>query len=330
MPAPVTVPPFVPPWWLRDGHSQTLTALLHRPGAGDLGESVRIPIDAGTLGGHLHRAPAGSDACVIVLHGIGGSAHEPFVVRTARGAAERGLNALRVHLRGAGASVDPAYAGLFHSGLTSDIRAVVEWAAAWHRRVHLVGFSLGGQIALRTAGEWGTAAPAALRSVAAVSAPVDLSETADFAERTRATPYRVAIVRGLKQRFEAARRSMGPAWAKVSLRDVRTIRQFDEAVTSRFFGYRDVADYYARAGSGAVLAHIARPTLLVHADDDPLVPVAPVRRLARDLPLVHTLFSSRGGHVGFYGASVAPGDRTRFWSEQRALDWVTAHDAPTG
>lgn len=321
------MPPFVPPWWLRDGHSQTLTALLHRSGTGDHGESVRIPIEAGSLGGHLHRARAGSDACVIVIHGIGGSAHEPFVVRTARGAAERGLNALRLHLRGAGESVDPAYAGLFHSGLTADVRAAVQWALAWHRRVHLVGFSLGGQLVLRTAGEWGEDAPAALRSVVAVSAPLDLAEAAAFSERRRATLYRLAIVRGLGVRFEAARASLGAGWATLSLRTVSTIRGFDAVVTAPYFGFRDIDDYYARASCGQVLPRIVPPTLLVHAADDPLVPVASVRRIACDLPRIRTVLPEQGGHVGFFGAGRAEGDRTRFWAEERALEWVAAHDA---
>src|SRR5205085_668434 len=113
-------------------------------------------------------------------------------------------------------------------------------------RIHIVGFSLGGQLALRAIGEWGPDAPKSLASATAISPPIDLAECATFAELPAAAIYRIFIVRALKQRFAAARHAMGAKFANLTLDHVRSIRDYDAAVVAPFFGFRDVNDYYER------------------------------------------------------------------------------------
>lgn len=322
-------PPFVAAPALRSGHAQTsIVPWLPAP-AISAGERVAIAVDARvTIGGVLHRASPASTDVALIVHGIGGTGDEAFVLRTARGALARGVDALRLSMRGGGASASCGVPGLFHAGLTGDVKAVVAWLAERYARVHVIGFSLGGQIVLRAMGELGDAAPSSLTSVVGVAAPVDLAAGATYAEGAQATPYRIYIVRELKRRYLRACAQMGPRFPPDRVADVRTVRQYDDAVVAPFFGYRDAADYYARVESRAVLARIAAPTLLVHADDDPIVPSLPVHEVARlRLPNVSVVVTLDGGHVGHLGAAPTSGDRTRFWAEERALDWVVSSAA---
>ncbi len=319
------IPPYVPPAWLANGHLQTVMVPYFAVDPGPRGTLVSISIEGGALRGRLHVAGPGARACVLVLHGIAGTASEPFVMRTAHEAVRHGIDALRLDLRGTGESSAPGPAGLWHAGLTADVRAAIAWLATRYSRVHVVGFSLGGQLALRTAGEWGSDAPRELASVTAISPPVDLAASARFAEEPLARLYILYFLRTLRARYAAARALMGPRFEPGVLRGVTTIRGYDAAVVAPFFGYRDVDDYYARASSLPVLDAISVPTLIVHAHDDPVVPSAPLVQYAkRARKNVRVVLTDHGGHVAFLAARAAPGDRTRFWAEHRAIDLVRA------
>jgi uncharacterized protein len=314
------VPRFEPAPLFRGGHAQTVL-VPYLPAKREAGERVVVPIDGGALTGRLHRAAIPARGCVLILHGIAGTADEPFVHRTARLAVRRGLDALRLDLRGAGESADCGVAPLFHAGLTADIRAAIELLLGRYDRVHVVGFSLGGQIALRTLGEWGNDAPKAIASATAISPPIALRECAAFSERSEAALYRVYIVRALKDRYLRARASMGERFTENLLRAARSISDYDAAVVAPYFGFADVDDYYARASSESLIECITAPTLVLHAADDPLVSVEPIVRVQRRrLPQVRVVVTEAGGHVGFYGRAPAPGDDTRFWAEERAID----------
>jgi len=321
------VPPFRPPKLLANPHLQTVVVPTLPAGPGDLGERVRVPIEGGALAGHLHRVKNGKRArgCVVVLHGIAGTADEPFVLRVARLANRRGLDALRLHLRGAGASSHCGPAPLYHAGLTEDIRAAMRFMLARYERAHAIGFSLGGQLVLRALGEWGDETPAGVGSITAISPPVDLAECSEYAEGPQARLYQRYIVGMLKKRYRAAHRAMGDRFERSLTAQVRTIRDYDETVVAPFFGYRDVHDYYRNASSGAVIDRIAVPTLVLHAEDDPLVSVAPVARLqGREHPTVRVVVTEKGGHIGFLAAQKSANDETRFWAEQRGVDLAEA------
>jgi len=318
--AELHVPPFVPHPWLVSGHAQTIIVpWLRAPKTGE-GERVSVPIRGGALSGRLHRV-RGARGCVLVLHGIAGTAREPFVVRTARLANQRGLDALRLDLRGSGESASCGAAPLYHAGLTDDVRAALSLLCARYPRVHAVGFSLGGQLVLRTLGEWADDAPKELASATAISPPVHLAECAKFSERPSAAAYRVYILRELKARYLAALPSLGERFHPRSARHATTIREYDAAVVAPHFGFRDVDEYYEKSSAEPLVERIARPSLVVHAADDPLVSVEPSLRVQRRrLSNVRVVVTDHGGHVGFFGGRPAPGDATRFWAEERAID----------
>ncbi len=313
---------FRPPSWLAGGHRQTLVGHLLRHSLRwplpfrdlpvDAGAGVRLLLRASWQPGRQEHHPA-----LVVVHGLGGSDASPYSVSLGRLAYARGWHVLRMNMRGCGDG-EALCPLLYDAGLDSDLLAVVDEVARRVPRVALAGFSLGGNLALLMGGRCRSALPKALAAIVAVSPPTDLSRCADALERPENRLYQRYFVGMLRRAYEGRRRSRPDLFPDDLARGSRTIRAFDDRVTARFGGYRDVADYYERASAGPWLAAIDRPTLLLAAADDPFIPVESVCRWPLS-PAVRREITTTGGHVGFVARSSAPG---WFWAAERMLEFA--------
>jgi predicted alpha/beta-fold hydrolase len=303
--------PFHAPRWLRNRHLQSIGAALplHAPRAytpeGAASERLELAVapDASIVGRAWWHCES-ARATALVVHGVGGTSESRYVVRASRALFRAGMHVVRVSLRGVGDGVRHARA-LYHAGLSDDPRRVVELLAADARvaSIGVVGFSLGGNVALKMAGEMGASAPSKLAAVATVSAPLDLVAVSKVIERPRRLPYRAWVMKGLiRQAIELSRAQ--PDHVKFdpkALWRARTIRDYDEIVVVPTHGFRDATDYYARSSAGPHLGGVRVPTLVVHADDDPMVPGDTVKPFLRALPgSIEVAWSESGGHVGWY------------------------------
>ncbi|MBC8073371.1 MAG: alpha/beta fold hydrolase [Deltaproteobacteria bacterium] len=245
------------------------------------------------IGGRI-RVVEGSDTLLVVVHGLGGSSESPYVRRAAIAALAHGWSCLRIDLRGADGRGEDYY----HAGLSSDLQAaLVEPRCALHRRVLVLGYSLGGHIALRLALDPGDPR---VRGVAAVCAPLDLARSAAWIDQRRSWLYRSHVLRGLvgNYRAVAARRELPVTLAEVAR--VRTIREWDRLAVVPRHGFTDVDDYYARASVGPRLRELAVPSAWFGARHDPMVPEPTVSlALAQAGDALHVRWIERGGHVGF-------------------------------
>lgn len=245
------------------------------------------------LSGCLHH-PAGARDLLVVVHGLGGCSESSYALRAARVAETTGVACLRFNLRGADRSGEDYY----HAGLTSDLAAALaspELAA--YRSVTLLGFSLGGHVALRYATE---APDPRLRGVAAVCSPLDLAAGGRMIDRPAYWPYRRYLFRSLLEIYGAvARRRTVPIPVEAARR-IRTFLEWDTRIVAARHGFRDAADYYRRASVGPRLEGLAVPALLVAAEDDPMVPPEAVRPVlaGRKVPL-EVRWVASGGHIGF-------------------------------
>jgi uncharacterized protein len=224
-------------------------------------------------------------------------------------------------MRGAGDSAARC-ARLYNAGLDADVVAALDALGRIAPRVALVGFSLGANLCLLAFGRQAARLPASVRGLAAVSPPVDLGACADALERPGNRFYQVYFVRGLREAYRLKQRRNPDLFEEGRERGARTVREFDERITAPYGGYRSAAEYYERSSAGPWLAAIDRPTLLVAAADDPMIPSESVLRYA--LPasgVVRRQVVPTGGHVGFVGSTRAPG---RFWAAERALDFLSA------
>ena len=240
----------------------------------------------------------------LLVHGVGGSSASRYLVRAAVSMYRAGWHAVRLDLRGAGASISDAPA-LYHAGLTEDLRVAIDCISKYEQAngVALIGVSLGGHVVLRLAGELGDRDTGALRAAVSVSAPLDLTKVTRAIERLRSLPYHRYVLRNLVRQGAAFARAH-PHRAKYDARTLerlRTIRQYDGHVIAPMHGFASAEDYYARVSAGPLVEAIRLPVLLIHAEDDPMVPASTVRAwLTHAPPSVEQAWTERGGHVGWF------------------------------
>jgi predicted alpha/beta-fold hydrolase len=256
----------------------------------DLGDGDRLAV-------FVHDG-AGDRPTVLVVNGLGGTAESEYVRWTAQGLLEAGFPVARVDLRGAGVSGDYSV-GMYHGGKTQDLRAVIEDLAA---PTAVMGFSLGANAIIKLLGEH---SPGVIAGVA-VSAPLDLAVGAEHLHHRAGGWYEKFLVRRLKQEVlrPGARYTPEERQAVVA---ARTIVDFDNAITAPRHGWRDAAEYYAVNSSIRFLPRVEVPLLVLHAKDDPMVPLGPYEAVDwAALPSVQLVLTDHGGHVGFHGREARP------------------------
>jgi predicted alpha/beta-fold hydrolase len=191
--------------------------------------------------------------------------------------------------------------------------------------IYLAGFSMGGNLVLKAAGEMGRedAAPAAFAGVAAVCPALDLAACADAIHERRNVVYEQYFVRNLRQRYLRKVELFPEHFPLNGVGRVRSIREFDDAVTAPLCGYGNAVNYYERASAMHVVSAIRAPALVITAQDDTMVPYASVRRpelLAN--PCITFLDPEHGGHCAFI--SRHSGGDERFWAECRIVEFCRA------
>ncbi len=194
------------------------------------------------------------------------------------------------------------------------------------RQVRVVGYSLGGNLALKLAGDYGGQAPAFVKAVVAISPVMDLPRCVDALERPSNFAYQWNFVRNLKGRMRRKVAAFPDRFSAEPLDRIRTVRDFDEAYTAPHFGFRDATDYYYRAASLRVVDRIQLPTLIVTAADDPFVPPEPFSDPAvTGNAHIATMVSPHGGHCAF--VSAANGVHDGYWAEWKAVSFAERHVA---
>jgi predicted alpha/beta-fold hydrolase len=330
--------PFTPHSLFRNGHAQTLAAYawprrkrLLRAHHADQARMFEIAKNVQLLA-HCHWQTAPTKHPTLLLaHGLEGSSASPYMLGTGEKAFRAGFNVVRLNLRNCGGT-EHLTPTLYNSGLSTDVYAVltelIERDALSH--IFLAGFSLSGNIVLKLAGELGANAPRALVGICAVSPSVDLHACADAIERRANWIYQKNFMRSLRRRIRRKRELFPELYNLKNLREVRTIRDFDERFTARDGGYKDAKDYYTRASSLSLLRYIHVPTLLIHAQDDPFIPFTPLNQalIADDNPYLLLLAPRHGGHVGFIAtrASREEDDEDHFWAENRVVEFCRLLD----
>jgi predicted alpha/beta-fold hydrolase len=185
----------------------------------------------------------------------------------------------------------------------------------------LVGFSLGGNMVLKLAGEYGDNPPPEILGICAVSPSVDLSASAEMILKRSNWIYQQDFVRRLKRRIRTKQKLYPDLYDISGLRSVRTLRHFDDRFTAPAHGFAGAADYYYRSSALRVIAQIRIPTLIIHAEDDPFIPFAPLLDAAvANNPCILLLGPEQGGHVAFISAT-QNGDEDRFWAENRIIEF---------
>ncbi len=314
--------PFRPCPLIPGGHAQTLAAWAwprrFRP-AETRGDGTRLfEVEPGVrllARCRWHEEDRARRVTVLLVHGLGGSADAPYMVGAARLAHRAGANVIRLNQRNCGGT-EHLTPTLYHSGMSGDLAAIVRELEARDglTRILVAGFSMGGNLALKMAGEMGEDTPSSLLGICAVSPALDLAATVTNLERPSNYAYERTFARGLRRLVVRKKHLYPNLYDTSALARARGVRDFDELYTAPHGGFDGASDYYRRASAIHRTSRIRLPTLVIHAQDDPLVPFEPLRRPeVLHNPNIHLAAPPHGGHVAFVSTSKTE----RFWAEGR-------------
>ena len=321
-----TASSFQPPLPLRNAHLMTLVSRYWPRDTSLAGlpqESRLFTVGLDTqLEGFCHwQDNRTSSPTAIVVHGLEGCSESRYMRGIAAKFYRAGLNVIRMNQRTCGGT-EHLTPTLYNSGLSGDYRAIVGELA--HRdglgRIWLIGFSMGGNLALKAAGELHTSEPAFSGAVA-VCPNIDPAQCAEALEQRRNRIYHSHFLSRLKARLRRKAALFPGKWDLTELDRIARISEFDDRYTAPDGGYRNGADYYDRAGARHVLDSIAVPTLIITAQDDPFIPYSlfTVPQIQRH-PKIRVVAPRHGGHCGFFHWSHNGEDS--YWAENRIVDFL--------
>jgi uncharacterized protein len=296
--------PFRPRRFLRGGHLQTIAGFLlprkiKLPPAEE--RLVRVEERISVLCRCHWQADRQKALTVIVVHGLEGSSESDYALGIAQKGLAAGMNVVRMNQRNCGGT-DHLAPTLYNSGLSGDVAAVARNLIAQDgiERLALAGYSMGGNLVLKIAGEWGGQGPRQFRAVAAVCPSMDLAASADALHRPANRLYEIYFLWKLRQRLRAKARLFPQHFDVSRLQGVASLRDFDDKITAYYCGYDGAADYYARAAASNVVDRISVPTLILHAASDPFIRILPeTRRKILANPHIRFVETEDGGHCSF-------------------------------
>jgi predicted alpha/beta-fold hydrolase len=338
--------PFTPRRFLSNGHLQTIAGNFlprksHLPLP--INELVQVSPSSGTQIAtqvlcKCHWQPAtvrAKRSTVILVHGLEGSADSQYVVGNANKLWQAGANVIRMNMRNCGgidyemAALSPT---LYHSGLSGDVGAVMRHFLLREKleSIALVGYSMGGNLVLKLAGELGPNAPPQLHSVVGVSPAIDLGPSATALHRPDNRIYERRFLRALMKRYRRKVRLFPQAYDANRAVGIGSLREFDDRITALYSGFESAEDYYYRASAARVVDRIAVPTLILHSLDDPFVTLTSetLGKLHAN-PKITLLQPESGGHCAF----LARRNRRRcesttiddgYWAESMLLRFILA------
>jgi predicted alpha/beta-fold hydrolase len=319
--------PFLPHRWLRGGHVQTLASFfLPRRIQLPVAEERLIEVEPGiNIRCWCHwQSKRQSALTLIVVHGLEGSTESQYMLGVARNGLAAGMNVVLMNQRNCG-GMDHCAPTLYNSSRSEDVASVARHVVENDgvSRFALVGFSMGGNLVLKLAGEWGRNGPEQFRGVTAVCPAIDLAASADALHETRNRIYEYYFLMQLFRRFRRKVQLFPNDFDAAHLRGISTLRQFDDRITARYCGFTGADDYYARASASNVVDGIALPTLIIHAANDPFIRIRPATRqriLAN--PNIRYIETEDGGHCAFLGKRNGDDGDDGRWAEREVVEFV--------
>jgi predicted alpha/beta-fold hydrolase len=297
---------FRPRRFLRGGHVQTIASfLLPRRFSLAKPEERLIEVESGIpVLCHCHwQAERRTALTVIVMHGLEGSSESQYMLGIAEKGLAAGMNVIRMNQRTCGGT-DGLAPTLYHSGRSADVVAVAKNLVQHDgiSRFALCGFSMGGNLVLKTAGEWGSLGPPEFAAVGAVCPAMDLAASADALHAPLNRFYEQYFLRQLKARMRKKAKCFPGRYDLSRLQGLKSLRDFDDKVTAFYSGFDGASDYYARSAAANVVDRIAVPAYILYAANDPFIRLLPeTRKKIAANGNIKFVETTDGGHCSFIG-----------------------------
>jgi len=311
---------------LRGGHVQTLAAFfLSRRIELPAPEQRLIEVEPGVpILCHCHWRTNRRALTLIVVHGLEGSSDSQYMAGIARNGLAAGMNVVLMNQRNCG-GMDHCAPTLYNSSRSQDVAAVARNLVERDGipGFVLIGFSMGGNLVLKLAGEWGSGGPAEFCGVAAVCPAVNLAASADALHQPQNRIYEYYFLLQLFRRFRRKARLFPDSFDAARLRGIKTLREFDDRITAHYCGFTGADDYYARAAASNVIEGIARPALVIHAANDPFIRLLPeARGKIVSNPNIIFVEADDGGHCAFFGERDGDASYDGRWAEREVVEFA--------
>ncbi len=316
-----------PPAWLPNGHYQSIypalfrkiKPLYHR-------ERITTPDDDfldldWSFAKKAEAITVKKSPLVILSHGLEGSSTRQYITGMAQLLTTNGYDCLAWNYRSCSGELNQQLR-FYHSGETTDLEFVIQHALAkGYTDIQLMGFSLGGNVTLKYVGEWGKNIHPSIKKAVVFSVPMDLLACSRNIEKPENKIYLWRFLQTLKPKIEAKASQYPEHFDLDKWKQVKTFWDFDHVYTGPLHGFEGAEDYYHRSSSKNLVENIAIPTLIVNAENDPLVPFQslPMDVIA-DLPSVWLELTQQGGHCGYRPQTFT--HKGAYWSELRALSFL--------
>jgi uncharacterized protein len=329
---------FRPRRFMHNGHIQTILG-NYLPRRNDLPEpeAELVEVSRATedqIGSqvlcHCHWQPLEVRAArptAIIIHGLEGSSNSQYVIGNANKLWRAGANIIRMNMRNCGGT-EHLTPTLYHSGLSGDVLAVMRHFISLHdlQSISLIGYSMGGNLVLKLAGDLDDNPLTQLHSVIAVSPALDLGPSADALHRPINRLYELKFLRALLRRFRRKASLFPRAYDANQATGIYSLREFDHRITALYSGFASADDYYFRAAAARVIDRITVPTLILHALDDPFIRITLQSRAKITAnPHITLLEPSHGGHCAFLADADPATNNDGYWAEHTALNFLFAH-----
>jgi predicted alpha/beta-fold hydrolase len=331
---------FIPRRFLRNGHLQTLAGNF-LPRKWSLPEPEALVIEVqGPVGEYgpshvvclCHWQPPEvrqNRLTIVIVHGLEGSSRSQYVLGNTARAFAAGLNVVRMNMRSCG-GFEELSPTIYHSGRSEDVGAVVRSLIEMQslEKIALVGYSMGGNLVLKYAGEVAANPPAQLKAAVGISPLMDLAPSSAALHRLQNRMYERHFLRNMLARMRRKIAMFPKLYSEEGLSKITSMRLFDQHIVARYGSFRDADDYYTRVASSQYARDFSLPTLIVHSLDDPFIVMLPETRAALlENPHVTFVETQHGGHCAFL--SPAEGS-DGYWAEKTLLGFLLSHASETG
>lgn len=260
-----------------------------------------------------------SDLTVVLVHGLCGSHRSPNLVRMAHRLSAQGIRVVRFNMRGCGSGRGLARQ-IYHCGRSEDLFEALKWLKhqAPLSPIVLIGFSLGGNIVLKLAGELHTSGPLFVHGVIAVSPPVNLAESVRLLGEPVNAMYERYFVHLLRSDVHFRHRKFRDL-PRVQLPKKLKIAEFDALYTVPNCGFRNAEDYYHKCSSEFLIPDIRVACKILLSEDDPIISPSSLDRCS--LPSNVAVFKTKqGGHMGYLSNPLS--DKGLHWLDTLLLEWI--------
>lgn len=312
---------FKPAWWLNNAHLQTIWPNLFRKTPRPQVEKERLELQDGDFLDLFH-VNKGNKPIVLILHGLEGNIESHYAAGMLDAVGKRNMHGVLLHFRNCG-HITNRLPQSYHAGETGDLKSVLQHLHQSYPEtpVSVVGYSLSANALLKWMGESGK--DSMIEKAFAVSPPFDLMQSCEYIHQGFSRVYEHHLMKKLRKSAGRKYTEM-PGFIEVSkVKRLKNFMEFDDAVTARIHGFKSAEHYYRTQSCRPFLKHIQTPTWIIHAENDPFLPVTAIPKPAELSNSAQLLLYKNGGHVGFLESNGFP--KVNYWLENKIPEFILNH-----